>query len=290
MKQESIGAACEETQQENECESTRSFLMLIRESVDFFLTMREKKTHLDVCPECFEFLTEIRFERLKRERGETLARIVKAPMDIYAYLVETRDERPLDNPPLSILRDNEAEAILHTICNASPIGIALLELKTGRFKAVSPRYCELMGYSPSDLHNMTYHDITCLEDIAKSEKAHEFLKKGQVGAYEVEKTYKRPDGRKIRARLIVQRVPILIGGDPCFISAVIPINFEAGSQKDQVPSFNPIFFLEEAFQNRQVGEKEYVPLLNDKKQQVVKIKVSRTAQGEKMDILGSKST
>ncbi|RMI09634.1 MAG: PAS domain S-box protein [Calditrichaeota bacterium] len=101
------------------------------------------------------------------------------------------------------LRRSEQE--LRLIVEASPVGIASVNARA-RFIRVNPAFCEIVGYAPEALQQMTFEDITHPEDVEINRHCFEELVRGERQDYVLEKRYIRNDGEIIWGQLSVVAV------------------------------------------------------------------------------------
>ncbi|MCF8031960.1 MAG: PAS domain S-box protein [Desulfarculaceae bacterium] len=80
------------------------------------------------------------------------------------------------------------------------IGMALVGVDS-RFLSVNEALTEMLGYSPEELKELTFVDITHPEDLESAKLASQRLGKGEVETYEQEKRYLRKDGATIWVRI-----------------------------------------------------------------------------------------
>lgn len=85
----------------------------------------------------------------------------------------------------------------------SAVGHAQVDLKTRRFVAVNRRFCEMLGYTAEELHELTIPDVTHPDDRASSDERYERLKRGELENITIEKRYVRKDGSWFWARISV---------------------------------------------------------------------------------------
>ena len=97
------------------------------------------------------------------------------------------------------LRDSEEE--LRANFELAGIGQAQVDPKTGQFLRVNPRFSEMVGYSPEELRNMTFWDITHPEDRPVNSESWQSFVHGDSGEYTIEKRYIRKDGAIIWAQV-----------------------------------------------------------------------------------------
>ncbi len=83
---------------------------------------------------------------------------------------------------------------LRAIFNNAGVGIAQVDVRTGRFVRVNAKMTELTGYSEDELQRLTVQDITHPEDRQAGQDVITDLLHGRLSSYQVEKRYVRKDG------------------------------------------------------------------------------------------------
>ena len=79
-------------------------------------------------------------------------------------------------------------------------GMLLVDLDGG-FVEANQAYCEITGYTQTELQSLTFLDITHPEDKDRCARPFQRLLKGEVPSYVVEKRYVRKDGGVVWARI-----------------------------------------------------------------------------------------
>jgi PAS domain S-box-containing protein len=92
------------------------------------------------------------------------------------------------------LRENEE--LFRTIFSQSAIGIAQIS-EDGDYLQVNPRYCEITGYSESELLEKSFRDITYTEDLEEEAKLIDGLNIEKKKSYHLDKRITHKDGRII---------------------------------------------------------------------------------------------
>lgn len=82
----------------------------------------------------------------------------------------------------------------------APVGIAVVGLD-GRFLRVNHALCEIVGYTPEELTQLTFQDITHPDDLNTDLAFAQQLARGDIPHYQLEKRYIRKDGSPVAARL-----------------------------------------------------------------------------------------
>jgi PAS domain S-box-containing protein len=101
----------------------------------------------------------------------------------------------------------ESEARFRALFEHSGTGIASVELSTGRFVLVNPRFSEITGYSEAELLELTFADITHPEDRASNIQGRTQLLHGEIEEFQTEKRYVRKDGSVRWVNLQVRLFP-----------------------------------------------------------------------------------
>lgn len=94
----------------------------------------------------------------------------------------------------------------HILWNKSIIGLAEID-KSGKFLRANPAFCDLVGYSESELQTKKWQDITHPEDTDGGEQMFNRTMAGLVTSYAMEKRYITKRGQIIWVNLFVTSVP-----------------------------------------------------------------------------------
>jgi len=97
----------------------------------------------------------------------------------------------------------ESELRFRAVYERSPIGIALVDSRTGRFLQVNPKYCEITGRSEDELLQIDVGSITHPDDVWQGNEYLRELAEEKLANYEMEKRYLRPDGSVRWVRILV---------------------------------------------------------------------------------------
>ena len=95
---------------------------------------------------------------------------------------------------------HERESHFRAAFELSAVGQAFIGADR-RFLLVNDRYCEMTGYSRSELLQMRPDDITHADDLARDLEQAGTLRRGEVKGVTVEKRYVRKDGGVIWVRI-----------------------------------------------------------------------------------------
>ncbi|WP_345796412.1 EAL domain-containing protein [Castellaniella sp. MT123] len=87
------------------------------------------------------------------------------------------------------------ETWFHAVFNQMTVGIALTDIRTGRWLQVNQRYCDIVGYSPDELRIMNFQDLTHPDDLAADLAQVARMRAGDITSFCIEKRMCRKDGR-----------------------------------------------------------------------------------------------
>jgi PAS domain S-box-containing protein len=96
---------------------------------------------------------------------------------------------------------NESEFRFQTIFEASPLGIAIVAVDSGKIVQSNWRFNELLGYRAEELASVTVADFTHPDDLEKEAEYIESIISGKKQVYSLEKRYIKKDGEVIWASL-----------------------------------------------------------------------------------------
>lgn len=95
---------------------------------------------------------------------------------------------------------------LENIINHSAVGMAIAD-RAGHYVRVNRAMSEFLGYSETELLQMSYQDVTYPDDLPENEEARVFLFRGEAKTFRMEKRYVRKDGRVVWALMVVSVIP-----------------------------------------------------------------------------------
>ncbi len=97
----------------------------------------------------------------------------------------------------------ESEARFRAIVEQAPLGIAEGEILGHRFISVNQRYADIVGYTVTELMEMSFVDFTHPDDIAIDLGEMKKLAAGEIPFFAIEKRFVRKDGRIVWVQLTV---------------------------------------------------------------------------------------
>src|SRR5262245_58997927 len=101
----------------------------------------------------------------------------------------------------------------------SAIGIIMADFK-GRYFAANSAFLNMLGYTESELYQLTFLDVTHEDDRKANQELVVELVEGKRQHFEIEKRYRRKDGTLVWVRTNVARVP----GEPFWFGIVEDIS------------------------------------------------------------------
>jgi PAS domain S-box-containing protein len=147
-------------------------------------------------------------------RGE----LVHTRRDGTEIVVESRWtlQRDVQNHPVAILELNtdisdrkqaevalkNSEARFRTTFEQAAVGVAHVDFD-GRFIRINQRFCDIVGYSKTEMLDLTFQEITHAEDLAVDWELAQQVKREQISHYSIEKRYIRKDRSLIWVNLTV---------------------------------------------------------------------------------------
>jgi PAS domain S-box-containing protein len=144
----------------------------------------------------------------EKERADSLREAARETANSILVL-KNRQEEQLRQTQAELRKALEeirrAEAEFSSAFEFAPIGMALVDPK-GTFLRVNKNYCQLLGYSPEELLQSTFRDITHPDDAALSHYHRERLLAGEVDSYRLEKRYLTKAGATVWVSLSVSLV------------------------------------------------------------------------------------
>ena len=113
----------------------------------------------------------------------------------------------------------ESEERYRSIFELAAVGIAHVSLE-GRFVRLNQRFCEIVGYTPEEMLQLTFQDITHPDDLAADLELVGRTLAGDIDNYSMEKRYFRKDTSIVWVNLTVSLARDE-SGDPLYFIAVV---------------------------------------------------------------------
>ena len=99
----------------------------------------------------------------------------------------------------------ESEQLYRSTFELAAVGVAHTS-PDGHWLRVNRKYCEIVGYSEQELHNLTFQNITHPDDLGADLAQAEKIKRGEIDTYSMEKRYIRKDGKPIWVNMTISGV------------------------------------------------------------------------------------
>lgn len=128
------------------------------------------------------------------------------------------------------LKLRKSEESFQAAFESSHIGMAIVGLD-GKWMKVNQSLCDSLGYDEKDLIQMTFHDITHVDDLDKDIALVNELISGQRDGYQIEKRYYHKSGRLVHIILAVTVVKKINGELSHFISQILDISPRINAEK-----------------------------------------------------------
>lgn len=145
---------------------------------------------------------------------------------------------------------SESELRFHGAFVHAPIGIALVGTN-GRFLKVNHRLCEMVGYSEAELIELTFQQITHVDDLRSGMEALTKFMQGNRDVYRVEKRYVHKDGQAVWIDLSVSPVRDTEGRVQYFVSQIQNVTDRKNAERELKKSEQRF---RSAFDNAPIGE------------------------------------
>lgn len=91
----------------------------------------------------------------------------------------------------------ESEARFRALFEQAAVGVAEIEMASGRFLSVNKRFCQIVGRTEEEMLASTFLAITHPDDLHVHEEKSALMKSGKLEYYSLEKRYLHKDGRPI---------------------------------------------------------------------------------------------
>jgi len=130
-----------------------------------------------------------------REMGESLKVKFAENRQMHESLEQRVEQRTEE------LRKSEGR--FRGLFEQAAVGVAEIEMETGRFITVNRRFCQIVGRSEEELLATTFQAITHPKDLHLHEGKTRNLLAGQIDHYSLEKRYLRKDGQIVWVNITV---------------------------------------------------------------------------------------
>ena len=103
----------------------------------------------------------------------------------------------------------ESEILFRAIFHQAPIGIAIghndryIISRQDNKPGVNPMFEKITGWTKEELARISWQDITHADDLPQDLENFEKFKSGEIGGYDMEKRYIKPDGSEVWIHMII---------------------------------------------------------------------------------------
>ena len=156
-------------------------------------------------------------ERIVHEQAETVFDTSGEPLRMSGTVQDVTEQRRAQEA----LRDSEEQ--FRVAFEQAGVGMTLLTL-LGRWTRVNQQFCDMLGYSPEELLERRFQDLTHPDDLDTNVRYLEQAQKGQIPTYAMEKRYFRKDGSIIWVNITVALVRNASGNPSHLVSVVEDIS------------------------------------------------------------------
>ena len=118
----------------------------------------------------------------------------------------------------------KAQRRFQTIFEKAPLGIALINLETGKYYDVNPRYASIVGRSTSELIGCNQTDIIHSDDLASYRDEIRFFLDQRLKDCKIEKRITRPDDNIIWIEMFIVPFEIMNGEEICYLCMIEDIS------------------------------------------------------------------
>jgi PAS domain S-box-containing protein len=149
--------------------------------------------------------------------------------------------------------DSRTEPRFRLIFDQAPLGILLVEARTGRILRANPCFAKLLGRSTTELEGLDWMSITHPDDMEANRLGRDRLNTGEISTYRAIKRYLRSDGDTVWVNMITSRVEVDEGAQPRNLTIVEDIT-ERQKAERQIQNLTARL---EAEQRLRISEQRY---------------------------------
>jgi PAS domain S-box-containing protein len=126
---------------------------------------------------------------------------------------------------------SESELLFTSVFEQVAVGLAYLDLE-GYYQMVNQKFCEIVGYSQSELLTKNFAEITHPEDLTVSRSLNDQLAASEIPVFAMEKRYIRKDGAWAWAELNVSLFRSPDGQPKWLLAAITDISARKRSEEE----------------------------------------------------------
>lgn len=149
---------------------------------------------------------------------------------------------PLSSAPVEI------DARFRAIFEQAAVGIAEIDSTSGKILHVNPRYCDLLGYLPSELHDLDFMQITHPDDLAADLAAMAQLRAGAIADFKLRKRLLAKNGTVVWVDLFVAPVTRTHQARTRHVAAIVDVTAQYAAETALRDAASRLALLTEAAQ------------------------------------------
>jgi len=128
----------------------------------------------------------------------------------------------------------ESEELFKTVFTEAPMGICLVDSKTGHFLRANPMFTRIVGRPVEELAAVTWKGITHPDDLKAEADNLAALNAGKMKVFQMEKRYIRPGGAVVWTKLTVAPLPAFDNSNPRYLGMAEDISAGKASEQEKV--------------------------------------------------------
>ena len=98
---------------------------------------------------------------------------------------------------------SESSDRFRAIFEQAGVGVAQLDIRTGKYIQANRKYCEIVGLDPAEVQNHGFMDITHPDDVKENRDKLDQMLAGEIRSFSIDKRYIHNDGELVWATLTV---------------------------------------------------------------------------------------
>lgn len=125
----------------------------------------------------------------------------------------------------------DSEARFRALFEQAAVGVAQVDIRTGRFVRTNRRFCDIVGYTRDEMERCNFQSIAHPEDLPSEDDITKQLLSGKIREFSLEKRYVHKDGNIVWVNLTVS--PLCDAGQAPFGIVVIVIDITERKRAEQ---------------------------------------------------------
>jgi len=130
----------------------------------------------------------------------------------------------------------ESELKFRRIFEQAGVGVAQVDVPSGRLLKINKKFADMLGYSMAELSQLSFQDITHPDDLAESQLQVRRLLQNNIKEFSIEKKYVRKDGTFMWAILSVTSMGEVVDGKKNNISIIQDITDRKETEQNLLES------------------------------------------------------